>query len=183
MAETSGYSTVAKRYAEAVFAIARDQGTFDQWRDDLASIAELMAIPEAAAYLESARVREEAKVRLLERGLEIAPLAMNLARLLLQRGRLALAPQIAAAYNRLLDTERGIAHARVTTAVPLGDAEQRAVAERLRQLTGARELRLETAVDPSLVGGLVARIGDTLIDGSTRTKLVELKRRLAGTVR
>jgi F-type H+-transporting ATPase subunit delta len=183
MAQTSGYDIAAKRYAEAAFGIASDTATQDQWQDDLASLAELMRNEQAAAYLHNAKVRDEHKQRLLERALDISPLAMNLARLLLQRGRLALAPQISSEYDRMLDAARGIAHARVTTAVPLGEAEQRAVAERLRAMTGAHEVRLDARIDPSLIGGMVAQIGDQLVDGSTRTRLIELKRRLAGAVR
>jgi F-type H+-transporting ATPase subunit delta len=54
------------------------------------------------------------------------------------------------------------------------------VAEHLRRLTGAREVRLSTRVDPSIIGGVIARIGDRLIDGSTRTRLIQLRRTLAG---
>ena len=179
MAETAAYSTTAKRYAEAVFEIALDTGTGDAWREDLASIAELAEHPQAEPFLASARVSDADKRRLIEGALEISPMAMNLALLLLQRGRLHLAPLIAAEYNRMLDASRGIEHAIVTTAVPLNEAGERAVAERLRDLTGAREMLVETRVDPSLIGGMVARIGDRLLDGSTRTKLVQLKRTLA----
>lgn len=184
-AATTGYaSTTARRYAEAAFGIARDTGTEDQWRADLDAIAELAEHPQAAPFFASGRVSEDDKRRLLERALaDLSPLAMNLARILLNRGRLTLAPQIAAAYNAMLDAERGIQHALVTTAVNLSDAERQAVARRLQELTGAREVQLETRVDPSIIGGMIVRIGDRLIDGSTRTKLVELKRSLAGMTR
>ena len=180
MAETTAYSTTAKRYAGAVFEIARDTGTGDAWREDLASIVELVEHPQAGPFLTSARVSDADKRRMVEGALQdISPVAMNLALLLLQRSRLHLAPLIAVEYNRMLDASRGIEHAIITTAVPLNEAGERAVAERLRDLTGAREMLVETRVDPSLIGGMVARIGDRLIDGSTRTKLVQLKRRLA----
>lgn len=180
MAEKSRPDIVARRYAEAVFAIATDHGTHDQWRDDLRSLAELIRHPQAGPFLTSFRVSREDKHRLLERALDVSPLAMNLALLLLQRDRLALAPRIAAEYELMLDTARGVARAEVTTAVPLGPEEERAVAEHLRQLTGAREVRLSTRVDPSIIGGVIARIGDRLIDGSTRTRLIQLRRTLAG---
>lgn len=183
MAQTAGTSIAARRYAEAAYAIARDSGTQNQWREDLASIAQLMEHPQAAGYMDGAKVSEENKGRMLQRALDISPLGMNLAMLLLERGRLTLAPWILAEYDRMLDEERGVARARLTTAVPLGPGEEQAVAERLRLLVGAREVRLETEVDPSLIGGMVARIGDRLIDGSVRTRLVELKRSLAGTAR
>lgn len=184
MPQKTGYDIAAKRYAAAVFSMASDSGAQDQWRDDLAAIAELAEHPQAATFLASERASYAEKRRLVETVLrDISPLAMNLAQLLLYRGRLGLAPQIAAEYDRMLDAARGIVRAKVTTAVPLGDAERRAVAERLRQLTGAREVQLETQVNPSLIGGIVARVGDHLIDGSARTRLLQLKRALAGDAR
>src|SRR3712207_4098860 len=111
MAETTAYSTTAKRYAEAVFEIARDTGTGDAWREDLASISELVEYTQAGPYLASARVSDADKRRLVEGALDVSPMAMNLALLLLQRGRLHLAPLIAAEYNRMLDASRGIEHA------------------------------------------------------------------------
>ncbi len=184
MAQTTRYDVAAKRYAEAVFAIARDEGTEDAWRDDLSTLRELVDNPQAAAFFASGRTSEDQKRQLVEAVLRgTQPLALNLARLLLQRGRLGLAPQIAAEYDQMLDAARGIRHAEVTTAVPLTDAERAAVVERLRGLTGAREVRLETRVDPGLIGGMMARIGDRLIDGSTRSRLLQLKRSLAGAAR
>jgi F-type H+-transporting ATPase subunit delta len=177
------HDTAANRYAEAAFGIAREDGAFDRWRADLASIAELAEHPQAGPFLAAERVLEADKRRLLERALDISPLAMNVALMLLQRGRLPLAPQILAAYDRLLDEQRGIVNAEVTTAVPLDDGARQMVSERLRQLTGANEIRITTRIDPSLIGGMVARVGDRLIDGSTRTRLIQLKRALAGEAR
>jgi F-type H+-transporting ATPase subunit delta len=183
MPETSTYGSVARRYAEAVYAIAGDTGTYDQWRADLHSIATLVQIPDVAAFLRSTRPSDADKRTLIQRSLDVAPLAMNLALLLLKRGRLHLAPQIARLYDAMLDRANGIEHARVVTAVPLGDEERQAIADRLRVLTGAREVQIETEVDPSIIGGMIARIGDRLIDGSTRTRLLQLKRTLEGAAR
>src|SRR5262249_52273175 len=116
MAETTRYDPAARRYAEAAFAIAMEIGTQDRWRDDLNSIAELAQHPQASAFLANARVSEADKRALVDRALDVAPLAKNLALLLLQRGRLQLAPQIAADYGGMLDASRGIEHAQVTTA-------------------------------------------------------------------
>ena len=175
---------VAKRYAEAVFGLAREGGTEDAWRADLGSLAELVSDPAVAAYLANAKISDANKERLVRTGLQdVTPAAMNLALLLLQRDRFSYAPEIATIYDRLLDEARGIAIAEVTTAVPLSEDARQLVAERLRQVTDSREVRLQTRVDPALIGGMVVRIGDRLIDGSTRTKLVQLKRSLAGAAR
>ena len=170
----------AKRYAQAAFDIAREKDEFDRWVEDLQAIADLAAQPGVVEMLASSRVPFEVKERLLRSGLAgVSPLALNLARLLVQKGRIAMAGQVRDEYQRLLDEHRGIAQALVLTAVPLSDDEERAVAQRLRELTG-KEIVLERQVDPEILGGLVARVGDRLIDGSTRTRLLELRRRLAG---
>ncbi|GIW05437.1 MAG: F0F1 ATP synthase subunit delta [Dehalococcoidia bacterium] len=176
MAET----TAARRYAQAVFGIAKDQNRLDGWDADLATIADALHQRELRAALESAKVPFAAKQELVSRVFSgaIDPLAQNLLLLLSQRGRLHLLDDIIAAYRALVDEERGIARARVTTAVPLDESEQQRVAARLAELTG-KQIRLETAVDPSILGGLIARIGDKLIDGSTRTRLIALRQRLA----
>jgi F-type H+-transporting ATPase subunit delta len=170
----------AKRYAQAAFDIARERDEFDRWVEELRAIADLAAQPGVTEVLASSRVPFEVKERLLRSGLaDVSPLALNLARLLVQKGRIALAEQVWDEYQRLLDEHRGRAQALVLTAVPLSGDEERAVAQRLRELTG-KEIVLERRVDPEIMGGLVARVGDRLIDGSTRTRLLELRRRLAG---
>ena len=170
----------AKRYAQAAFDIARETDELDRWVEDLRAIADLAAQPGVVEVLASSRVPFEVKERLLRSGLaDVSPLALNLARLLVQKARIALAGQVRDEYQRLLDEYRGMAQALVLTAVPLSEDEERAVAQRLRELTG-KEIVLEGRVAPEILGGLVARVGDRLIDGSTRTRLLELRRQLAG---
>lgn len=168
----------ARRYAEAAFQIAGEKGTEQAWSEDLALMAAAFSDAGMAAVMQEARISTADKIGLVERVLAGAdPLVLNLARLLVHRGRTALAPQIAEAFQELLDVERGIAHAQVTTAVPLSGAESKAVAEKLGEITG-RQIVVETQVDEGIIGGLVARISDKLIDGSTRSKLLALKRQL-----
>ncbi len=173
----------AKRYAQAAFQLARDKGELDAWERDLRALGDALQTPDAMAYLASVRVPGEAKQEFLRRVMEQpTPLVWNLVLLLIERSRLALFPQIIQEFQELLDDERGIAHAQVTTAVPMSDSERTAVAVRLSELTGKR-VQIETHEDPEMLGGLVARIGDRLIDGSTKTKLIALKRQLAGSTR
>jgi F0F1-type ATP synthase delta subunit len=90
-----------------------------------------------------------------------------------------LAAQIAEEFRVLLDEQRGIAWAEVLTAIPLDEEQKRRVAARLGEVTG-KQVNVDAAVDPSILGGLIARIGDTLIDGSTRSRLLALKKELMG---
>jgi F-type H+-transporting ATPase subunit delta len=171
----------ARRYAEAVFDIAEESETFDRWSDDLRTIAGFTAEPDVQALLANGRVPRDEKRRLLEAGLasEVDPLALNLVRVLNERGKITAAPEVQQSYQQMLDERRGIAHAVVTTAVPLADDERASLAARLSEITG-KQVDVTSVVDESIIGGMVARIGDELIDGSTRTRLVALKRRLEG---
>lgn len=170
----------ARRYAEAVFNLANEANALDAWSRDLRTIADFASEPDVAGLLASSRVPRNEKMRLLRAGLDqqIAPLAMNLVRLLDDRKKLHLTRAIQIAYQEMADERRGIAHATVTTAVPLSDDERTAIAARLSTLTG-KQVDVTPIVDERIIGGLIARIGDELIDGSTRTRLVALKRRLA----
>ncbi len=168
----------AKRYAEAAFQIAREQGGEERWPYGLALMAAVFSDPQARAVMEDARIAMADKLRLTEGALESAdPLVVNLARLLVHRGRTALASQMAEAFQELADEQQGIAHAAVTTAVPLSEDEQKVVAEKLGEISG-KQVVVETQVDERIIGGLVARIGDRLIDGSTKSKLLALRRQL-----
>ncbi len=173
----------AKRYAQAAFELARDRDELEAWERDVATLADVLASPEARAFVASPQVNREAKEAFLRQAAgELAPLVWNLVRLLAAKGRLALLPQIVEQFQALLDEHRGIAHAEVVTAVAMSDEERQALARRLSELTG-KQVLVEVQEVPEILGGLIARIGDRLIDGSTRSKLVALKRQLAGATR
>ena len=174
----------ARRYAEAAFALAVESDTLDRWSGDLLTMANFIAEPEVAGIVASGRVPRDEKMRLLEAGLKayVSPHAMNLVRLLDQRGKALLAREIQIAFQSMVDERRGIAHAVVTTAVPLADDERAAIAAKLSSLTG-KQVDVTSVVDQSILGGIVARIGDQLVDGSTRSRLAALKRSLQGAAR
>ncbi|MHB8515216.1 MAG: F0F1 ATP synthase subunit delta [Dehalococcoidia bacterium] len=177
-------SPSARRYAQAVFDLADEEETFDRWAADLGVIAAFAQEVDVAEILASPRVPREEKLRLLAAGLQsqVSAGALNLVRLLNDRDKLALVPDIMAIFGEQVDERRGIAHALVTTAVPLSDDERGAVAARLSAITG-KTVDVVPVVDPAIIGGVVARIGDQLIDGSTRTRLKALRRSLEGAAR
>ena len=86
-------------------------------------------------------------------------------------------PGIGEQYQRLLDEHNGIERAEVVSAVPLNDAQRASVEELLKDMVG-KEIRLTSRVDPQIIGGMVARVGDHLIDGSTATMLESMRREL-----
>ncbi len=178
------HSVSALRYAEAAFELAVESDALDAWAADLRTIAGFAEEPDAAGVLLSGRVPRDEKRRLLEAALgrDVSPLALNLALLLNDRGKLQIARDVQLRYQEMLDERRGIAHATVTTAVALSDDERQAVTGKLSSITG-KQVDVTSVVDESIIGGVVARIGDQLIDGSTRTRLLALKRRLEGAAR
>jgi F-type H+-transporting ATPase subunit delta len=170
----------ARRYADAALLIAREDGMKEAWSQGLQAIAALYGDAQAQKFLASTHVPPHRKQELVEKALAgVEQKVLNLALMLLRRRRTELGPQIAQAYQELLDRERGVYHALVTSAVPLADAELAEVREKLRNLAGG-PVEVETAVDESIIGGLIVRIGDRLIDGSTRSRLAALKQKIAG---
>jgi F-type H+-transporting ATPase subunit delta len=169
----------AQRYAQAVFGIARERNELDRWQSDLRKIATLGEDAAFLALLENPKVRFEDKARLLSQWLgDVNPLALNLVYLLVTKGRLGMVGDIADEYQHLLDSYRGIEQAEVITAIPLDDEDRRRLEERLGAVVG-KKVVVKPRVDPGVLGGVVARIGGKLLDGSTRSKLMALKKALA----
>jgi F-type H+-transporting ATPase subunit delta len=162
-----------------VFNIAREKNELDRWQSDLRRIASLGEDATFIALLENPKIHFEDKARLLSQWLgDINPLALNLVYLLVARGRLGMVGDIADEYQRLLDSYHGIEQAEVTTAIELDDEDSRRLEERLGIVVG-KKVVLKLKVDSNVVGGIVARIGGKLLDGSTHTKLMALKKALA----
>jgi F-type H+-transporting ATPase subunit delta len=174
----------ARRYAEAAFEIARRDGTLDRWTDDLRLAADVVAEADVARVVDNPAIPFDARREVLAKLLEprISPQAFHLTLLLAQRGRLSSTPAVAAEYKRLVDRERGVVVATVTSAVRLEPAELEAIGARVREMTGARA-EIAAAVDPDLIGGLTVRIGDRLIDGSVRGRLERLRDRIVAGAR
>ena len=173
----------ARRYAQAVFQIALERDELDKWQSDLSKITSLGEDAVIATSLENPKLHFDEKVRLLSKRLiDINPLALNLTYLLITRGRLGVAGDIADEYQRLLNSHHGIEQAEVTTAIPLDDKDKLKLAKHLGTIV-RKKVELKPKVDSSVIGGVVTRIGGKLIDGSTRSKLETLKKELAGTGR
>lgn len=167
-----------KRYAQAIFQLAREQDRLDGWLADLEAALEALGDPQFAALLDSPGVRLQDKLQAVDAVLPgLPPLARNLLALMAQRRAVSLLPRVMWEYRRLVDIRRGIQRAEVTSAIPLADADQQRIAQRLSQLLGG-EVVVQARVDPSLLGGLVIKVGDRVLDGSTRNRLGELRKAL-----
>ncbi|MDD4858940.1 MAG: ATP synthase F1 subunit delta [Dehalococcoidales bacterium] len=172
--------THARRYAQAVFELALAAKQVDRWQDDLAKVMSVVGDAAFGAYLASPKVRFADKDKKLSEWLNtVSPLALNLVRLLIVRGKLGIIGSVVSEYGHLTDRYNGIERAEVMTAVPLEDKERQSVTKRLEELLG-KKIVVSTRVEPALVGGMVARIDGKLLDGSTRSRLAALKRDVAG---
>jgi len=168
-----------RRHAQAVFQIALEEKQLDRWLADVERIAAVLGDAEISAVLSNPKVSPEKKKDLLDRGLKgISPTAMNLAQLLVARNRLHLVQGLAVEYKRLMNAYGGMELAEVTTAVPISAQEGEIVGKGLTAMSGKR-VTLELSVNPDILGGFVARLGDKLIDASARTRLQELRKSIA----
>jgi len=172
-------TTSARRYAQAAFEIAQERDELERWRSQLQEIAEAVKESPWTELLESRKVAFETKQAFLAQGFpETSPLVLNLVYLLVSRRRLNLLPRIVEEYRRLLDVHQGREQALVVTAVPLEERDKERLSQLLSRLSG-RKVVLTARVDPAIVGGVVTRLGDKLIDGSVKSRLEQLRQRLA----
>ena len=167
-----------KRYAQAAFDLALKQNELERWQEGLGKIADITKDEGLMASLQNPRLPFEVKKGFLQKRLgDIPPLVFNLALLLVSGGIFSLIRAISQQYNDLLDAHRGIERSKVIAALPLGDEEQKAISGTLGEIVN-RKVVIDVHVDPSIIGGFIARIRDTLIDGSIRQRLEALKERL-----
>jgi F-type H+-transporting ATPase subunit delta len=170
--------SAARRYAEALLALSPNERAVADLRASLEKLAPVFDRVTVAG-LRDPSVPMKQRVEAVNAALRGEPdVTRSLLVLLLETDRIALVPQIALAFGDLVDRREGIAKARITTAVPLKEPDQRELVNRLERESG-RKLRATFAVDPALIGGAKVQIGDHLIDSSVRTKLVALGRQLA----
>jgi len=170
--------TSGECYARAVFELALGKNELERWRVDLRRIADIAADAKLVAFVGNSKVQLDAKKGALEKRLgKVNPLALNLACFLVTRDRLKIAGDILEKYERILDAHYGIEHAEVVAALPLDEEDKQRLSSRLEEITG-RKFAIDAKVDPAIVGGLIIRIGDRVIDSSLRSKLEALRKNL-----
>lgn len=168
----------ALRFAEAAFAVARDAQQLDAWLDALDQASSVYDHHAAALFLTSPVVPAGKKRSVLSALLpNVSPEVGRFLAILAHRDRLELVPEIAQVFRRLLNEYRGVAVAQVTTAVPIDERQKATIASRLGQRVG-KTVTVEMRVDPSILGGVIAQIGDNVLDGSVRGRLERLRRAL-----
>lgn len=170
-------SRVVKRYAGALFALALQHDNLDAVESGLHAVKKAFkANPQLMIVLLHPRIAQAKKEEILQRifGDEVKVDVLHLLLLMAQKDRTSQIPFIAAEFDRLLQLHRKEAVGEVVSAVPLSETQNAQLTEQLLRVTGFK-VRLQHKVDPSLLGGLVVRVGDHLIDSSVATQLNLLK--------
>ncbi len=172
-------TAVGRRYARAAFELASEEGRVEEWRGRLEALHGLMSDPKLAAVLTNPTIPAGRRMELISAAESLLDReAVNLARLLIESSHVEDAGDILEEFDRLADEAAGRVRALVTTAVELSTAEKENLASRLSEKMG-EDVRVDSVVDPRILGGLKLQYGDHLIDATVATRLHQLRRRLA----
>jgi F-type H+-transporting ATPase subunit delta len=173
--------SIARRYAKAIFEIGVETGTFELLGRQISELADLWKdSPELRQTLENPVFKLSQKKSVLQGIMpRVAPArqVQSLALLLLERGRIAILPALARAYEEMCDEKLGRVRAVVKSAQPLDIASEIEIRKALERRTGKKVL-MTTEVAPSLIGGVVAHVAGVVLDGSVASRLTSLKNRL-----
>lgn len=173
-----GRTPAAKRYAEAVAALARQDNSWQQWRRELGAVREALENPQLRLMLESPRLAAGQRGQVIDQvfGGRVGALTLNLLKVMGRRGRIALLPDMLTWFDEIADRALGVRRYDVTSATPLTDEQRRSLRDRLGGRDG--QVILTERVDPALLGGLVLQEEDIIRDYSVRARLESLRERM-----
>jgi len=170
--------SLARRYAKAVFEIGTEQGTLDRIGADLRSLAAaLKESAELSTVMSNPAIRRGDRRRVIDALINrvgAGPATKNLVYLLLDGERLATLPAISREVDAMIEAKAGRVTAEVTSAKPLSAAQLTQLTAALEKLSG-KKVTVSKHEDASLLGGVVAKVGDVVYDGSLRTQLDNLR--------
>jgi F-type H+-transporting ATPase subunit delta len=173
--------SIARRYAKALFGLAVESGRVEAWAASLQTLQQVVeGSPDLQDVLSNPVYSKEQRRAIVEKlaaALSLDPAPRDLLYLLGDRNRLGYLSAIVTTFRDFADENLGRLRAKVTSAVKLDDAQAQAMADKLSQATQAKVL-LDRAVDPAILGGVVAQVGSLVYDGSVRTQLEDLRQQL-----
>ncbi|MBU0480337.1 MAG: F0F1 ATP synthase subunit delta [Proteobacteria bacterium] len=176
-------TVLAKRYAKALFAVGKDENALDDFNKSLGKMAALyVAVPEVVDGLTNPvyplDVREKVMSHVLG-AMKASPLMANFMNLLVQKRRADVLPEIAEVFQALVDDDRNMCQGLVVSATQLSSGVNDKIKATLEKITG-KQVVISNEVDPSIIGGIVAKVGDLVLDGSIKTQLKGLKESIKG---
>lgn len=173
---------LARRYAKAIFDLGVSQGGLDKIGADLRTLAKAMKIsPELAMTLSSPAIKRSDRRKVVDALMQhigVVTTTRNTIYLLLDGERLDSLPMISREIDRMIEEKAGRVSAEVTSAKPLDPAQLSQITAALEKLSG-KKVSISSRQDPDLLGGVVAKVGDTVYDGSLRTQLRTLRDELS----
>lgn len=171
-------NAIANRYAKALVQIGSETGAVDQFNLQLTRFSTLLSESrELASVFGNPAYGIDSKREILKElvaRLQVSPLVSNLLMLLLERGRISVLPLIAESYGAFADELSGVIRPTISSGLPLDAAQIEEIRTALAKSTG-KKVELKVAVDPSLIGGVVTKIGGKIFDGSVRTQLARIQ--------
>lgn len=172
--------TVAKKYARALFEAAREEGKEEEIYKEIERVEKFLS-QETIEFLSLPSVAFEKKMEVLDtlRGLELHPFLLNTLLLLTEKGRARIIPDVLSFYRKFYMEEKGYIVVEIRAAREMKESRIQFLKEQLERFTGGK-VYLHMEVEPELIGGMVIKIGDMLIDNSVRTKIEKLAEALKG---
>ena len=173
-------TTIARNYAETLLELARRAGDLTAWGQAVDDVADAMQNDRTLRlFLESPRVSAAQKNQIIGRAFEgqLPHVFVRFLQALVNHRRQMLLPQIAHEFHDLVDQVEGRLHANVTVTAEPSDTERRAIAQQLSRVYG-KDVVPHFLVSPAILGGVVVRVGDTVLDGSVRRRLSSLRSRM-----
>jgi F-type H+-transporting ATPase subunit delta len=177
-------STIGRNYAEALLALARKDDEIEEYGELVNAVATAMTEDQTLrTFLESPKLAASHKIEILEKALgrRVPRLFLRFIETVIQKRRQMLIPEISSEYQALLDQAENRLHANVTVAREPSEPERDAMARQLSRLFGKRVVP-HINTNPAILGGLIVKVGDTVMDGSVRRRLSVLKQRMLSTV-
>jgi len=171
----------AKRYAEAIFELAVEEQNLEGWADDLTNVAQQLESQELVALLDAPHVPITRKQKILNDlfSTTVKARPINLLSLLASRNSIRLLPMVLNEFERMVYAHKGVVLGEIVSAIRLDKTELESIGNQLKNLIGS-EVKLDARVDPGILGGFIARVGDKILDGSAKTKLDQMRYSLIG---
>ena len=177
-------ATIGRNYADTLLTLARRDGQAEEWGELIESVASAMQDDQTLkTFLESPKLAASRKIEILKAALgeRVPPLFLRFLETVIMKRRQMVIPEIAQEYRALIDESEDRVHANVTVAREPTEPEQDALERQLSRLFGKRVVP-HISINPAILGGVIVKVGDTVMDGSVRRRLASLRTRMLATV-